>query len=62
MNSYFLCPLFNRPKITPQNVISYVAPFTQKTLLYGVDDLDFTENKKILYETLKCIHETKRFE
>ena len=32
------------------------------TLLYGVDEFDFTENEKIINETLKFIHETKRFE
>ena len=45
-----------------QNVISSVAPFTSRSLLYGVDEFDFTENKKIINETLKFIHETKRFE
>ena len=59
---FFGCPLFNRPRIILQNVISSVAPFTLRTLLYGVDEFDFTENKKIINETLKFIHETKRFE
>ena len=59
---FFGCPLFNRPRIILQNVISSVAPFTLRTLLYGVDEFDFTENKKIVNETLKFIHETKRFE
>ena len=54
--------LFNRPRIILQNVISSVAPFTLRTLLYGVDEFDITENKKIINETLKFIHETKRFE
>ena len=45
--------------ITP---ISPVAPFTLRTLLYGVDEFEFSENKNILNETLKFIHETKRFE
>ena len=52
----------NRPRIILQNVISSVASFTLRTLLYGVDEFDFTENKKILNETLKFIYETKRFE
>ena len=56
---FFVCPLFNRPRTTLQNVMSCVAPFT---LLYGVDELDFTENKKIINETLKFIHETKKYE
>ena len=59
---FFQCPLFNRPRIILQNVISSVAPFTLQILLYGVDEFDFTENKKIINETLKFIHETKRFE
>ena len=58
----FGCPLFNRPRIILQNVISSVAPFTLRTLLYGVDEFDFTENKKIINENLKFIYETKRFE
>ena len=28
---FFICPLFNRPRITLQNVISCVAPFTIRT-------------------------------
>ena len=59
---FFGCPLFNRPRIILQNVISSAAPFTLRTLLYGVDEFDFTENKKIINETLKFIHETKQFE
>ena len=59
---FFGCPLFNRPRIILQNVISSVVPFTLRTLLYGVDEFDFTENKKVINETLKFIHETKRFE
>ena len=60
---FFVCPLFNRPRIILQNVISSGAPFTLRTLLYGVDELDFTENKKLINETLKFIHElNKRFE
>ena len=56
---FFGCPLFNRPRIILQNVISSAAPFTLRTLLYGVDEFDFTENKKVINETLKFIHETK---
>ena len=59
---FFGCPLFNRPRIILQHVISSVAPFTLRTLLYGVDEFDFTENKKIINEPLKFTHETKRFE
>ena len=50
---FFGCPLFIRPRIILQNVISSVTPFTLRTLLYGVDEFDFTENKKIINETLK---------
>ena len=56
------CHLVNRPRIILQNVISSVSPFILQTLLHGVDEFDFTENKKIINETLKFIHETKRFE
>ena len=58
----FACPLFNRPRIPLQHVTSCVVNFILKTLLYGVDELDFTENKKTINETLTFIHETKRFE
>ena len=51
----------DRPRITLQNAISCVEPVTLRKLLYGVDDLEFTENKKIMDETLKFIHEAKRF-
>ena len=55
-------PLFNRPRITIQDVISFVATFTLRTLLYGVNEFDFTKIKNIVAETLKFVHETKRFE
>ena len=62
-NFFFGCPLFNRPRIILQNVISCVAPFTMRTLLYGVDEFDLTKKKKkIINETLKRTHGTKRFE
>ena len=47
---FFGCPLFNGPRIILQNVISSVAPFTLRTLLYGVDEFDFTENEKIMWQ------------
>ena len=55
---FFGCPLFNRPRIILQNVISSVAPFTLRTLLYGVDEFDCTENKKIINETLKYMKQS----
>ena len=60
MNSVSFVCLFNRPKITLQKVTSCVAPFALKTLLYGIDELDFKESKKIINETLKFIHEIKK--
>ena len=56
MNFFFFCffvhvLLFNR--ITLQNVISCITPFTLSTFLYGVGDLDFTEDTKSMYKTLK---------
>ena len=41
-----VCPLFNRPRIMLQNVISCVAPFNLRTLLYGVDEFDFYRNQE----------------
>ena len=41
--------------------MGHIAPFTLRTLLYGDDDLDFTENKRIITETLRFINDSKRF-
>ena len=41
--------------------MGHIAPFTLKTLLYGDDNLDFTENKRIITETLRFINDSKRF-
>ena len=59
---FFVCPLYNRPRITLLNAISHIAPYTLRTLLYGIDELELTENKRIICETLKFIAKSKRFE
>ena len=43
------------------NAMGHVAPFALRTLLYGDDNLDFTENKRIITETLRFINDSKRF-
>ena len=48
-----VCPLYNRPRVTLQNAMGHIAPFTLRTLLYGDDNLDFTENKRIITETFQ---------
>ena len=45
-----VCPVYNRPRATLQNAIGHIAPFTLRTLLHGDDNLDFTENKRIITE------------
>ena len=60
---YFLlvCLLFNKPSHT-SNAMGHIAPFTLRTL-YGDDtsNLDLTENKRIITETLRFISDSKRF-
>ena len=60
---YFLlvCPLYNRPRVTLQNAMGNIAPITLRTLLYGDDNLDLTENKRIITETLRVMNDSKRF-
>ena len=41
-------------------IIRHIAPFTLRTLLYGDDHLDLTENKRIITETLRFINDSKR--
>ena len=56
-----ICSLYNRPRVTLQNAMGHIAPFTLRTLLYGNDNLDLTENKRIITETLRFINDSKRF-
>ena len=60
---YFLlvCPLCNKPKVTLQNAMGHIALLTLRTLLYGDDSLDLTENKRIITETHRFINDSKRF-
>ena len=41
--------------------VHYDGPFSLRTLLYGDDNLDFTENKRIITETLRFINDSNRF-
>ena len=41
--------------------MGHIAPFTLRTLLYGDDNLDLTENKRIITETIRFINDSKRF-
>jgi len=59
---FFVCPLYNRPRVTLQNAVSHLAPLSLRTLLFGSDALDLTQNKEIICETLKFIKNSKRFE
>ena len=60
--SLLVCPLYNRPRVRLQIAMGHITPFTLRTLLYGDDNLDFTENKRIIAETLRFINDSKRFE
>ena len=59
---FLVCPLYNRPRVTLQNVMGNIAPFTLRTLLYGSENLDLTVNKRIVTETLRFIKDSKRFD
>ena len=41
--------------------MGHIAPFTVRTLLTGDDNLDLTENKRTVTETLRFINDSKRF-
>ena len=59
---FLVCPLYNRPRITLQNAMGNIAPFTLRTLLYGSENLDLTVNMRIGTETLRFIKDSKRFD
>ena len=42
-------------------VLGCVVKVILRTLLYGDDNLDFNENKRIITETLRFINDSKRF-
>ena len=59
---FLVCPLYNRPRLTLQNTMAHIAPFTLRTLLYGDENLDIASNKRIVTETLRFIKDSKRFD
>ena len=59
---FLVCPLYNRPRVTLQNAMGNIAPFTLRTLLYGSENLDLTVNKRIVTEILWIIKYSKRFD
>ena len=63
-----VCPLYNRPRVTLQNAVGHIAPFTKRTLLYGHDDCDLTKIRELqlkhsdssmiqkdLHDCLECV-------
>ena len=56
------CPLYNRPRVTLQNAVGNIAPFTLWTLLHGSENLDLTVKRRIVTETLRFIKDSKRFD
>ena len=59
---FLVCPLYNTPRLTLQNAMAHIAPFTLRTLLYGDENLDIAANKRIVTETLRFIKDSKRFD
>ena len=58
----WICVLsYELMRVTLQNAMWHIAPFTVKNLLYEDDSLDLTENKRIITETLRFISDSKRF-
>ena len=58
---FFICPLYNRPRVIFQNTITNFAPFTLKTVLFGREYLPENSNTEIFQATMKFISESKRF-
>ena len=58
---FLVCPLYNRPRVTLQNAMGNIAPFTLRILLYGSENLDLTVNKRIVTETHRFIKDSKMF-
>ena len=56
-----VCPLYSRPRVTLQNAMGHIAPFTLRTLLYGDDNLDLIGNKRIITEILRVSNDVKIF-
>ena len=59
---FLACPLYYRPRVTLLNALAHIAPFTVRTLLYGIGTFELEENKIIITETLRFIKESKRFD
>ena len=59
---FLVCPLYNGPRVTLQNTLVHMAPFTIRTLSYGVDNLELSENKRIISAMLEFINDLKRFD
>ena len=59
---FLVCPLYNRNRVTLQNAMGNIAPFSHRTLLHRSENLDLTVNKRIVTETLRFIKDSKRFD
>ena len=59
---FFLeCGLYNHPIQILRTAISEIATFNLRTILFGVEDLSFVENKNIFTAVHKFIKESGRF-
>ena len=59
---FFVCPLYIIPRDRLHTSISYFAPFTLETILFGSQNCSFEENKIIFLSVQEYIIKTKRFQ
>ena len=61
--SHFLldCPLYFSQRVLLGNIVSQLAKFTVKTLLFGDDEIDFNDNVTIILAVQDFIRDTERF-
>ena len=55
-----VCPLYNRPRVTLQNAMGHIAP-EEPCCMEMIINLDLTENKRIITESLRFLNDSKRF-
>ena len=55
------CPLYFSQRLVLGNIVSKLAEFTIKTLLYGDDEVDYNDNVTIFLAVHDFIRDTERF-
>ena len=61
MHFFLECELYNRPRQILRTAISEIAAFNLRTILFGVEDISFVENKNIFTAVHEFIKESGRF-